>query len=405
MVAPRACLPDVACGRYLCCCSHSRFCFSIGGTAFMHIKATDLDDPATANGDLRYKIISHSPTGSEHTLQVEPRTGAVSLTEAGVSMLLQLEVSKFKLGVHVKDMGDDPLGYIALANLEVEAVENTWMSPSPVFLQENLKGTYPRIISEVKWRSTEVHYHLEGDCDTELCRVDETGNIYITKELDRETQAEYRIAVLAVNDDGVAYSDPLEIRITVIDENDNKPVFSQDAYYVNITERTKGTQLLKLKATDADEEDTLNTQISYKIRRQEPQLSNDLLFHIEEETGVVTLQDSSLKAGSAKRYVLEVSATDLAGDRDGLSSTCTVIIEVVDLNDSPPVFLKNQFTPFIILEDTEAGAFITTLTATDEDEQLDNKVIEFYVQSGNEDGAFGIRTDQENSTVSIFLEK
>ncbi|KAM4614472.1 cadherin-16 [Discoglossus pictus] len=374
------------------------------GVAFTRIKATDLDDPFTANADLRYKITSQG--SPENIFQVDPRTGAVSLTESGSSLLPQLEVSKYKLDVQVKDMGDNTLGYIATATLEIDVAENTWRAPSSVFLQENLKGNYPLIISEVKWNSTEIHYNLKGNFKNDLYLVDETGNIYITEELDRETQAEYHIEVFAVNNEDVPYSDPLQIKITVHDENDNRPIFSQETYHVEITERTtKGFLLLKLKAEDADKTDSRNSQISYKIHSQDPKIPKESMFHIGESSGELTLQDPSLKAGITKQYRLGIIATDLAGAEGGLSSSCTVIVSVLDVNDSPPVFLQHKFETFIIEENTEPGVLITTLTATDEDELIDNNIIDFSIQSGNEDGIFGMTSDQDKSTLEIFLVK
>ncbi|XP_053575179.1 cadherin-16 [Bombina bombina] len=377
------------------------------GVAFMHIKATDLDDPSTPNADLRYKIMLSNPAESyENMFQIDARTGAVSLTEMGVSLLPQLEINQFKLGVQVKDMGDIPLGYTAAANLKIDSAENTWVTPSPVFLQENLKGDYPRIISSVKWNGTEVHYSLEGNFKDGLYSIDDTGNIYVTEELDRERQAEYQIEVFAENDDGVAYSEPIQIIITVIDENDNRPIFSQETYHVKITETTaKGSHLLTLKSMDADDKNTKNAQISYKINSQKPKLPKDSLFYVEEETGELSLLDSSLQSSIANQYRLEVTATDLAGEEGGLSSSCVIIIDVIDVNDNPPVFLKNQFKPFTILEDTEPGRLITTLTATDEDKQLDNKIIDFFIQYGNEDETFGTMADQDKGTLDIFLKK
>uniref|UniRef100_A0A803JCV1 Cadherin 16 n=1 Tax=Xenopus tropicalis TaxID=8364 RepID=A0A803JCV1_XENTR len=377
------------------------------GVAFMHVNATDLDDSSTPNADLRYKLISRYPARSyENMFQVDPKTGAISLTEQGVSSLSKLEVKHFKLEVQVKDFGDEPMGYTSVANLEISVAENTWIAESPVLLQENQKGGYPRIISEVKWNSTELHYSLKGDFSGEVFRIDEDGKIYIMSELDRETQAEYQIEVSAMNDEDIPYADHLLIVIKVIDENDNTPTFPQDTYHVDVTERTtKGTLLVHLTATDADDRNTKNAQIRYKITSQEPKLPKDFLFHLEEHTGHLTLQDAKLKASIAKKYKLEISATDLGGDPEGLSSTCFVFINVIDVNDSPPVFVKNKFAPFLIPEDAQTGMLIITLTATDEDEQIENKIIDFYIQSGNEDGTFGITTNQEQSTMTIFLEK
>ncbi|XP_069595473.1 cadherin-16 isoform X1 [Ranitomeya imitator] len=373
---------------------------SKAGVAFLHLQATDADDPESENADLRYTILG----GGRKLFQMEPRSGAVSLTEEGVTYLSRADDSHFRLIVKVKDLGDDPKGNVASGTLEIAVAESTWFSPSPVFISENWKGNYPHRISRVLWNSTEVQYRLSGNFDGDLFTVDESGTIYVTNELDWERQSQYQIQVSALNVDDVLYSDPLEISVTVTDENDNGPVFSQDIYYVEITETTaKGLLVIKLKAEDADDPGSSNAQIQYRIVSQEPPLSNDHVFHIGDITGNITLLVDSLMPETARRYTLEVMAADLGGAEGGLSSSCRVIIDVKDINNNPPVFVMNQFPPFAVPEDMEVGAVITTLTATDRDEDQENKLTDFSILSGNEDQTFGLTADQ--SVVSIILEK
>ncbi|XP_069824694.1 cadherin-16 [Dendropsophus ebraccatus] len=373
---------------------------SRAGVAFLHVQATDADDPASENADLRYTILNNDQT----LFQIDARTGALSLTEEGVIYLSQVHERHFKLVVQVKDMGDNPKGYIASGILEMITAENTWVSPSPVSIAENQKGNYPHMISKVLWNSTEVQYRLSGNFAGDLFTVDESGYIYVTEELDWEQQSQYQMQVLALNIDNVPYTDPLEITVTVIDGNDNRPVFPQETYNVEVTEGTaKGALLIKLKAEDADDPESSNSQIRYRIVSQQPQLPRDNIFHIGERTGKVTLLDDHLKAETAKRYTLEVLATDLDGAEGGLSTSCMVIIDVVDLNNNPPVFVKNQFPPFVVSEDTEIGKVITTLAVTDQDEDIENKITDFSIVSGNEDHTFGLTADQEHNTVSLIL--
>uniref|UniRef100_A0A8C8RA01 Cadherin domain-containing protein n=1 Tax=Pelusios castaneus TaxID=367368 RepID=A0A8C8RA01_9SAUR len=373
------------------------------GTSFMYVSAIDMDDPSTPNADLWYKILSQTPSQpSENMFQVDSRTGAISLSAEGSSLLDSSQVSHYKLVVQVKDLGNQSLGYHTLANVEIAIVENTWIAPSPVLLQENLNVTYPKIISKVNWNSREVHYYLMEHFPQGLFSIDLEGNIYVTQQVDREIQAEYEIQIFAENKDGLLYSDPLELLITVMDENDNGPVFSQEIYQVELEENTaKG----ELKAEDADDPKTNNAKIAYEILRQEPQVAEGFSFHIGRDTGVVTLQDSLQKTNAAKHYRLLVLAADRAGTDGGFSSTCTVLINVVDVNDSPPVFSQTKFGPFSVPEDTEVGTLITTITATDEDEEMKFKLINFSVESGNEDGTFKILSNPQNGTASIWLEK
>ncbi|CAN2389225.1 calcium-dependent cell-cell adhesion via plasma membrane cell adhesion molecules [Pristimantis euphronides] len=375
---------------------------SRAGVAFIHVQATDADDLASENADLRYTIRD----SNQNLFQIDPRSGAVSLTEEGVTELSQSQQSHFMLVIQVKDMGDDPKGYLSTGDLEIVIAENTWVRPNPVSIPENQKGNYPRLISKVLWTGTEVQYHLSGNFADDLFTVDESGNIYVTEELDWERQSQYQIQVSALNVDDVPYIDPLELMVTVIDENDNAPIFSQGTYDVQITEESaKGSLLIALKAEDVDDPTSKNAQIKYKIVSQEPQTPRDNIFHIGESTGRITLLDDSLKAEIAKRYTLEVLAADLDGAEGGLSSSCTVIIHVLDVNNNPPVFVNNQFPPFVVPEDTEIGSVITTLTITDQDEDVENKLTDFSILSGNENQTFGLSAGQELNTVSITLEQ
>ncbi|XP_073461802.1 cadherin-16 isoform X1 [Aquarana catesbeiana] len=369
------------------------------GVSFLHVVATDGDDPTTENADLRYRIIQ----SDESWFHIEPRTGAVSLTEQGVTYLSRSDVSHFRLVVQVKDLGDRPSGFVASSNLEIVVAENIWSSPSSVSIPENLRGDYPFLISEVLWNSTEVRYELSGSFVGDLFTIDKSGNIYVTEELDWERQSEYQIMVSALNDEGVLYSEPLHITVIVTDENDNAPVFNQNTYVVEITEATrKGSLLLELKAEDADDPSTRNAKIEYNIQSQEPQLPRDGLFHIGKRSGQLTLLDDSLKPN---RYTLIVSATNWAEELGGLRGSCTVIINVKDVNDNPPVFIHNQFLTFIIAEDAAPGTTIVTLTAIDDDVETVNKAMEFSIASGNEDGTFRIKPDGDENAVTVFLEK
>ncbi|KAM3920100.1 cadherin-16 [Leptodactylus fuscus] len=375
---------------------------SRAGVAFMHVHATDADDPASENADLRYTILV-----SDHNLfQIDARSGGVSLTEEGVTYLSHVDESHFKLVVQVKDLGDDPKGNVASGSLEIAIAEDTWVRPSPVFIPENQKGSYPFMISKVLWNSTEVQYHLSGNFPGDLFTVDESGDIFVTGELDWEQQSQYEIQVSALNMDNILYSDPLEVTVTVTDENDNGPIFPQGTYHVNITEGTaKGSLLIELEAKDADDPTTSNAQIRYTIFSQEPPLPKDNIFHIGQSTGHITLLDDSVKAETAKRYILEVLAMDLDGAEGGLRTSCMVIFDVVDINNNPPVFLTNEFPLFAVPEDTKIGTVIATLIVTDQDEDIENKLTDFFLLSGNENQTFVLNADQEHNMVSIILDQ
>lgn len=50
------------------------------------------------------------------------------------------------------------------------------------------------------------------------------------------------------------------------------------------------------------------------------------------------------------------------------SSTCTVTVEVTDVNDNAPVFEHSTYTA-VVNESSLPGAVVTTITATDRDSE------------------------------------
>lgn len=57
---------------------------------------------------------------------------------------------RYKLSVMVKDMAGKANAFFTTSIVTVEVTGNTWASPDPVRLQENLPGPYPIPISQVR---------------------------------------------------------------------------------------------------------------------------------------------------------------------------------------------------------------------------------------------------------------
>ncbi|XP_038596637.1 cadherin-16 [Tachyglossus aculeatus] len=376
------------------------------GVSFLFVSAADLDDPLTPNADLRYQIISQAPgLPSDAMFQLDSRTGALSLTEGGNSLLDPAQVAHYSLLVQVKDLGEQPSGHHAIAKVDIAVVENTWIPPSSVHLPENLKTTYPHPISKVHWSGGGVAYSQES-VPVGLFSVDGEGQVYVTQELDREVQAEYVIRLFARNAEGTPYAHPLELQVLVTDENDNPPVFSRESYEAEVKEGSPpGTVVLQVQAEDADEAASLHAHVVYEIGSQEPPSAQGSAFHVDPGTGTITLQDGQLRAGDVEEYRLRVVASDLAGAAGGLSSTVEVTVRVMDVNDHPPVFSEMQYGPVSLPADAAIGTLVSTLTATDADWELEFKLINFSIVSGNDNGTFALESDQQDGSARIRLHK
>ncbi|XP_007938484.1 cadherin-1 [Orycteropus afer afer] len=247
-----------------------------------------------------------------------------------------------------------------------------WVIP-PISCPENEKGPFPKNLVRIKSsrdKEIEVFYSITGEgADRPPVGVfiieRKTGWLMVTQPLDREEISNYTLLSHAVSSNGEAVEDPMEIVITVTDQNDNKPIFTQQVFEGFVMEGAlPGTSVMQVTATDADDDvNTYNAAIVYTIESQEPTLPHDNMFTINRDTGVIGVVTTGLDRESVPKYTLVVKATDLQGF--GLSTTATAMITVTDTNDNPPIFNPTMYEGKVL--ENEANATITNLKVTDAD--------------------------------------
>nr|XP_015223787.1 PREDICTED: cadherin-4-like [Lepisosteus oculatus] len=82
----------------------------IAGVPFMQVKATDLDDPTTANAELHYSLIDQSRSApSSSMFSIDAQTGSVSLTAEGASSLDPEVCHQYNMTANVKILMGSPL--------------------------------------------------------------------------------------------------------------------------------------------------------------------------------------------------------------------------------------------------------------------------------------------------------
>ncbi|KAG5849311.1 hypothetical protein ANANG_G00108590 [Anguilla anguilla] len=341
------------------------------GIPFMKVEARDRDDPNTLHAELRYSQLDQTPRiPSSQMFFIDPRTGEVSLTEEGASTLDPEMCGRYRLTIIVKDMAGKPTAFYSTGTVTVEVTGNTWGSPDPVRLQENLPGPYPIAISQVKWSGSPVVYTLEGEFPEMLFTISREGVIYLNAPLDRETQDQFLISIVVERSDGREIAKPAELRVMVGDANDNRPTFPQPQYHAVINELAgKGTEILTVQAADNDDPKTDN---------------------------------ADNMVGAARQYVLTI----IAEDAKGLNSSCTVVVDILDQNNNPPVFSQSEYGPFHLPEDARVGTTVTSVCAWDGDERgRDSWLVDYRLESGNEEEIFTLEADRQTNEVSVILQK
>ncbi|XP_072527488.1 B-cadherin-like [Salminus brasiliensis] len=224
-----------------------------------------------------------------------------------------------------------------------------WVIP-PISLSENLRGVFPKEISKIKSSlSKEIRmvYSITGEGADQppvgLFTVNRNnGSLYVTKPLDREAKDNYVLQVHAVSPDDYGVKEaPMEIIVNVIDQNDNKPIFTQNPFLGSVPEASaKDFEFMTVTATDADDPNTANADIRYSIISQSPQQPNPSLFDINPVTGGIRVKSGGLDRENYPEYTLLIQAADLEGN--GLVTTGTAVITVTDSNDNAPQFEKTS---------------------------------------------------------------
>ncbi|XP_055582846.1 B-cadherin [Falco cherrug] len=274
-----------------------------------------------------------------------------------------------------------------------------WVIP-PIKVPENERGPFPKKLVQIKSnrdRDTKIFYSITGqgaDAPPEgIFTIEkESGWMKVTQPLDRERIDKYHLFSHAVSENGKPVEEPMEIIVTVTDQNDNKPQFTQEIFRGSVPEGAlPGTSVMQVTATDADDAvETYNGVIAYSILSQEPREPHPHMFTVNRATGALSVIASGLDRERVREYTLTVQAADLDGD--GLTTTALAVIEIADINDNAPEFDPKMYEAAV--PENEAGREVARLAATDLDEPNTPAWRAIYsILRGNEGGVFTITTD------------
>lgn len=144
----------------------------------------------------------------------------------------------------------------------------------------------------------------------------------------------------------VGYADVL---VNLKDINDNAPFFPYSLYTGNVTENgTAGMTVMTMTATDYDDPlEGTNAKLKYSIEQNQVNENGELIFTIDEDTGVISTAVCCLDRETNPEYTIKV----VAMDGGGLKGTGTATIKIKDINDMPPTFTKNEW--FVEVDETD----------------------------------------------------
>ncbi|XP_074833686.1 cadherin EGF LAG seven-pass G-type receptor 2 isoform X2 [Carettochelys insculpta] len=218
-----------------------------------------------------------------------------------------------------------------------------------------------------------ISYFMEDSIPQFRIDVD-TGAVTTQLELDYEDQVSYTLAVTA-RDNGIPQkSDTTYLEILVSDVNDNAPQFLRDTYQGSVYEDVPAfTSVLQVSATDQDS--GLNGRVFYTFQGGD---DGDGDFIIESTSGIVrTLR--RLDRENVPLYELQAFAVDKGVP--ALRTPVSIRVTVLDVNDNPPVFERDEFDVFVA-ENSPIGLAVARITASDPDEGTNAQVM-YQIVEGN----------------------
>lgn len=371
------------------------------GTRVITLKATDPDDGEA--GRLEYVMEALFDSRSNDFFIIDSKTGSITTVQA-----LDREVKDTHVfRVTVTDNGTPKRSATAYLTVTVSDTNDH----TPVFEQTeyrvNIRENVEVGFEVMTIRATDGDAPSNANMIYKIVNADEVNSVFeidprnglvkIRERPDRETRYQYQLIVEA-NDQG---KDPgprsatATLNISVEDENDNYPQFSEKRYIVQIPENVPvNTKVIQVEATDKDEGN--NAKVHYSI------ISGNIKgqFYIHSPTGVIDVINP-LDYEMIREYNLRIKAQD-GGRPPLINGTGMVVVQVVDVNDNAPMFVSTPFQA-TVLENVAIGYSVIHIQAIDGDSG-ENARLEYRLTSTTPGFPFIINNSTGWITVSEELE-
>ncbi|ELW54068.1 Protocadherin alpha-1 [Tupaia chinensis] len=193
-------------------------------------------------------------------------------------------------------------------------------------------------------------------------------SLELKKSLDREETPELHLLLTATDGGKPELEGTVQLLITVLDVNDNAPLFDQAVYRINLLETTEnGTLVATLNASDADE--GVNGEVVFSFG-SDVSLNIQQKFKIDSSSGEIRVI-GTLDYEETKSYEIRIKAVDKGSPP--MSNHCKVLVKMLDVNDNAPELVITSLS-LPIREDAPLGTVIALITVSDRDSGTNGQV-------------------------------
>lgn len=232
--------------------------------------------------------------------------------------------------------------------------------------------------------NSKIVYKLAGTGGYQFWIDPDSGQIRANFVIDRENRSRFELQVIAEDLGSPRLSAVAQVSLSITDENDNRPVFSQPNYEFFVYENLPyNTSVDQLTATDKDERE--NGTIVFSFGNPVP---SSFPFALYSDGNIKVIR--SLDREIQSEYRFTVFAADQGNP--SLTTSVTVTVNVLDQNDNPPVFVfpNNDNNTATIPLSSAPESVSVEIRATDRDSGDNGRVS--YAIVGNNTGVFFMET-------------
>jgi len=337
------------------------------GTRIMIIQAIDRDDPEAGGNTVIEYSLADSSNGQ---FAINKDTGEIVSNSVFDH---EGQFTNFTITVKATDKGAPSLsGTTQIAIYVFDVNDNR-----PKFTEKFFYGTVSedakqgKVVTRVTATDNDANYNalfefriVDGNDPYSFYIDPASGYVAVSGLLNYDIKRVYNMTV-TVQDRGMpplSAHHPAYVIITVTDANTHPPVFKQNSYIIDVKEDVAiGYQVIVVSITDRDNRDTTKG-LTYTITDG----NQKGLFAIKADQAdfyqAVIYTVASLDREDVSQFTLKVSVTD---DIQQIG-TCTVFINILDVNDNGPIFQPSYYMA-TIKENVNAEQFVTTVTAIDPD--------------------------------------
>lgn len=271
---------------------------------------------------VRYDIISGNERGFFH---LDPKNGSLFLKRPiDLDAERSLPGNTFNLQIHASQV-DNPLK-MTVARVEVEVLDLNDNLPQfevdlyNISIVENLPNGFSvlQVVARDKDQGENGEFDYELQDPSGAFSVDAKSGWLTVKDqrvLDRETRDHLKMKVYALEhrpsvvatDDGSSKRSSVDVEVTLLDANDNNPIFAPSNLYELMARNDAkvGTVLGQVHAVDDDLGP--NGLVRYKLQKPGNSTLRKPPFAVDEQTGVITVSESPILEG---RHAIFVEAAD-----------------------------------------------------------------------------------------------